>query len=85
MAKLDADDLLSPDKIAKQIKAAQENPSPGTLFSSEWGYSAYRTDRAEFQRDKAMYKLERVLRGNLAVNNSLSRASRRTIEYKQTD
>jgi glycosyltransferase involved in cell wall biosynthesis len=35
--------------------------------------------------DKAMYKLERVLRGNRAVNNSLSRASRRTIEYKQTD
>jgi glycosyltransferase involved in cell wall biosynthesis len=46
---LDADDLLSPDKIAKQIEAAQENPSPRTLFSSEWGYFAYRTNRAKFQ------------------------------------
>ena len=44
---LDADDLLSPDKIAKQIEAAGKSGSNRTLFSSEWGYFAYRTDRAE--------------------------------------
>ena len=45
---LDADDLLSPDKIAKQIEAAGKSGSNRTLFSSEWGYFAYRTDRASF-------------------------------------
>jgi len=46
---LDADDLLSADKIAKQMEAVQVCPSLRTLLSSEWGYFAYRTDRAEFR------------------------------------
>src|SRR6187399_1507760 len=33
---LDADDLLAPDKIEKQIAAMQECTSKRTLFSSEW-------------------------------------------------
>ena len=45
---LDADDLLSADKIAKQMEAARECRSARTLMSSEWGYFAYRTDRAQF-------------------------------------
>jgi glycosyltransferase involved in cell wall biosynthesis len=45
---LDADDLLSPDKVAQQIETATHSGSRRTLFSSKWGYFAYRTDRARF-------------------------------------
>ena len=45
---LDADDLLSPDKVEKQMEAAAEIRSNRTLLSSGWGYFAYRTERAEF-------------------------------------
>lgn len=45
---LDADDLLSREKIAKQIAASEECPSKRRLFSSGWAYFAYRTDRATF-------------------------------------
>src|SRR5215831_7669413 len=47
---LDADDLLAPEKIAKQMEAAQQCSSNRTLFSSGWGYFTYRTDRAKFSR-----------------------------------
>ena len=45
---LDADDLLSPDKVERQIVAAAEIQSGRTLLSSGWGYFAYRTEKAEF-------------------------------------
>ena len=45
---LDADDLLSPDKIAKQVSLAEECQNPRILFSSEWGSFAYRIDVAGF-------------------------------------
>jgi GT2 family glycosyltransferase len=45
---LDADDLLSPDKVERQMLAADEIRSSRTLLSSAWGYFAYRTERAEF-------------------------------------
>jgi glycosyltransferase involved in cell wall biosynthesis len=45
---LDADDLISLDKVAKQMQVANEIRDPRTLLSSEWGYFAYRSDRAEF-------------------------------------
>jgi hypothetical protein len=45
---LDADDLLSPDKVEKQIQAAIEIGNRRTLLSSGWGYFAYRVERAEF-------------------------------------
>src|SRR5690348_8947510 len=35
---LDADDLLSLDKVEKQIEAATENENSRTLLSSGWGY-----------------------------------------------
>jgi glycosyltransferase involved in cell wall biosynthesis len=47
---LDADDLLSPDKIEKQMEALKECRNTRTLFSSEWGYFAYRTARTQFFR-----------------------------------
>ena len=42
---LDADDLLSPDKIALQMHA---RCGPRTLLSSEWGEFLYRYQRATF-------------------------------------
>ncbi|MBV8898575.1 MAG: glycosyltransferase family 2 protein [Verrucomicrobia bacterium] len=45
---LDADDLLAPDKVARQMEAADRCGSRRTLFSSAWGWFAYRTDRAQF-------------------------------------
>jgi glycosyltransferase involved in cell wall biosynthesis len=45
---LDADDLLGPDKIASQLQALKEYPSPRTLFSSPWGTFIYRTRNAQF-------------------------------------
>jgi len=45
---LDADDLLSPDKITKQMAAAQECQDKHRLLSSGWGYFMYRPDKAKF-------------------------------------
>jgi glycosyltransferase involved in cell wall biosynthesis len=45
---LDADDLLSPDKIAKQMAAATECHDKRKLLSSGWGYFMYRPDKAKF-------------------------------------
>ena len=45
---LDADDLLAPDKIAKQIMMLEECRSKRTLLSSAWGVFMYRSYRAEF-------------------------------------
>jgi glycosyltransferase involved in cell wall biosynthesis len=45
---LDADDLLSPQKIEKQMEAAEKSQNKRTLFSSAWGYFMYRPHRARF-------------------------------------
>jgi glycosyltransferase involved in cell wall biosynthesis len=45
---LDADDLLSPDKIAKQMDAWRQCHSKRRLLSSAWGRFLYRYDRAKF-------------------------------------
>jgi len=45
---LDADDLLAPDKIAKQMEALRKSPNTRLLFSSEWGRFLYRYHRAKF-------------------------------------
>jgi len=45
---LDADDLLSPDKIASQMELAEHNGGKLTLFSCGWGRFLYRYDRARF-------------------------------------
>jgi glycosyltransferase involved in cell wall biosynthesis len=45
---LDADDLLSPDKVARQVVAAQESQDKRRLLSSGWGYFMYRPDKAKF-------------------------------------
>jgi glycosyltransferase involved in cell wall biosynthesis len=45
---LDADDLLAPDKIARQMEALQGLPSSRILLSGEWGSFMYRPSRAKF-------------------------------------
>jgi len=45
---LDADDLLAPDKIERQLAALREVEGKRILLSSPWAYFNYRTHRARF-------------------------------------
>jgi glycosyltransferase involved in cell wall biosynthesis len=45
---LDADDLLAPDKIERQMDAWKECPNPRILLGGPWGKFAYCPDRATF-------------------------------------
>jgi glycosyltransferase involved in cell wall biosynthesis len=45
---LDADDLLAPGKIARQMEALDQCPSKRTLLSGPWGQFLYRYYRTEF-------------------------------------
>jgi glycosyltransferase involved in cell wall biosynthesis len=45
---LDSDDLISPDKIERQLAAIRESDSKRTLISSPWAYFYYRPRRARF-------------------------------------
>jgi glycosyltransferase involved in cell wall biosynthesis len=45
---LDADDLLAPDKIERQLAALRESDSKRVLLSSAWAFFNYRTNRARF-------------------------------------
>lgn len=47
---LDADDLLAPDKITRQMEAHQNSQNKRLLFSCPWGRFLYRSGRAEFVR-----------------------------------
>ena len=45
---LDADDLLAPDKVERQLAALRETDTPRILLSSPRGWFYYRTERAQF-------------------------------------
>jgi glycosyltransferase involved in cell wall biosynthesis len=45
---LDADDLIGPDKIARQMEALGESPNKRTLLSGSWGKFMYRYYRTKF-------------------------------------
>src|ERR1700722_17681797 len=45
---LDADDLLAPDKIDRQLTALRGGDTKWTLLSSSWGHFRYRTEGARF-------------------------------------
>jgi Glycosyl transferase family 2 len=45
---LDADDILAPDKISRQMEFAESCANKRILLSSEWGHFLYRTSRAQF-------------------------------------
>jgi glycosyltransferase involved in cell wall biosynthesis len=47
---LDADDLLAPDKIQRQMDALSRHPDPRTLISSAWGEFMSRPGSAHFRR-----------------------------------
>jgi glycosyltransferase involved in cell wall biosynthesis len=45
---LDADDLLSPDKVARQLEARDPGRNQRILLSSPWGQFMYRPSRSKF-------------------------------------
>jgi len=45
---LDADDLLAPDKIERQLATLKESDSRRALLSSPWAFFNYRINRARF-------------------------------------
>ena len=45
---LDADDLLAPDKVERQLAAVRDTDSKRILLSSPWAYFSYRPERARF-------------------------------------
>jgi glycosyltransferase involved in cell wall biosynthesis len=45
---LDADDVLAPDKIERQLAAAGRHPNARTLLSSAWGRFMHQRSRARF-------------------------------------
>jgi glycosyltransferase involved in cell wall biosynthesis len=45
---LDHDDLLAPDKVARQMVAVESCDDKRALFSSEWAYFMYRPSKARF-------------------------------------
>jgi glycosyltransferase involved in cell wall biosynthesis len=47
---LDADDVLSADKIARQMEMVERGCDRRTLLSSAWGYFMYRPRSADFKR-----------------------------------
>jgi glycosyltransferase involved in cell wall biosynthesis len=83
---LDADDLLSPDKIAKQMEAAEACESRRRLFSSAWGYFMFRPKKAQFCPTSLWYDLspvEWMLRAweqNLHMNPATWLISREVVE-----
>lgn len=57
---LDADDLLAPDKIARQMEVAGQAASKRTLISSAWAYFMYSSNRAKFVPTPIWHDLEPV-------------------------
>jgi glycosyltransferase involved in cell wall biosynthesis len=49
---LDADDLLAPEKISRQMDMAKRISDPRVLLSAEWGRFMYRTRSARFSRTR---------------------------------
>ena len=45
----DADDLLAPDKVERQMAAVVQDDDPRILYSGAWGLFFYRISRAKFQ------------------------------------
>lgn len=48
---LDADDLLHPDKISRQLQGADRGVASSTFLTCSWGKFFFDTRRADFQRD----------------------------------
>src|SRR5258706_397297 len=83
---LDADDILAPDKIERQLNTVRGNHSKLTLLSSPWAYFYYRTSRAQFVRNSLWQSLSpvewllRKLSENLHMQNATWLVSRELAE-----
>ena len=83
---LDADDLLAPDKIERQLGALREGESRRILFSSPWAHFYYRTRHARFVRTSLCQDLSpvewllRKLGENLHMQNATWLVSRELTE-----
>jgi len=83
---LDADDLLAPDKVERQLAALQEVDSKRILLSSPWAPFYYRTRHARFVRNSVWEDLSpvewllRKLGENLHMQNATWLVSRELTE-----
>jgi len=57
---LDADDILAPDKIEKQLAALRQGDSKRLLLSGPWAYFYYRTSHVRFVRNSLWQDLSPV-------------------------
>jgi glycosyltransferase involved in cell wall biosynthesis len=78
---LDADDLLAPDKIERQLVALRGNDSKRILLSSPWAFFFYRTLHARFVRNLLWQDLSpvewllRKMGENLHMQNATDRGT----------
>jgi len=83
---LDADDILAPDKIEKQLAALREGDSKRILLSSPWAHFHYRTTNVRFIRNALWQDLSpvewllRKLGQNLHMQNATWLVSRELAE-----
>jgi len=83
---LDADDLLSPDKISRQMEVASQDLTLRTLFSAEWAWFFYRPYRARFESSALWCDLSpvewllRKMEGNLHMQTATWLVSRELTE-----
>lgn len=83
---LDADDLLAPDKIERQVSALTASDSKRILLSSPWAPFYYRTRHAQFVRNSVWEDLSpvewllRKLGENLHMQNATWLVSRELAE-----
>jgi glycosyltransferase involved in cell wall biosynthesis len=83
---LDADDILAPDKIERQLAALREGDSKRILLSSPWAYFYFRTRRAQFVRNALWEDLSpaewllRKMGQNLHMQNATWLVSRELAE-----
>jgi GT2 family glycosyltransferase len=83
---LDSDDLLSPDKIERQLAALGPEDSKRILLSSPWAHFHYRPHRARFIRNSLWQDLTpvewlfRKLNENLHMQNATWLVSREVAE-----
>jgi len=83
---LDADDLLAPDKIERQLAALRESDSKRILLSSPWAWFHYRTRRAHFVPNSLWHDLSpvewllRKMSENLHMQNATWLVSRELAE-----
>src|SRR5882724_8402782 len=83
---LDADDLMAPDKIERQLAALRETDSKRILLSSPWAHFYYRTSAAQFTRNSLWQDLSpvewllRKMGENLHMQNATWLVSREIAE-----